>query len=351
MKCESMVYLNQIFTNLETSSCPLPGELTADNTTFTQQLTFFDPVDGNCHIGCGCCDGSIDFADDLTFTIENTQVFVTSFTLPEPESFPAESVTLNGIPIDTLSVAGDRFTAATDTLMPQIENCICLENGQSTKAMLLIQGAGPWLAKLTIVVYGSVFGCGTCKKFRLVLTTREGVSIDIPGSSTFGVSQLCLPCTKGGRAPVIQFSFLASATLLNPVIVPDPNGDTCSLTLTGVLVAEPAATIQVTRETLFTIDADAVPQPCDDLARCVQAPGTCACTADFPPLPNPCCDDGCSGNGTAATDTTGIGCGCGCGCSTVGYNGCRHNETDKIDTGCHQNQVCCQFNGINGCSL
>ena len=345
MKCESMVYLNQIFTNLETQSCPLPGELTADSTNFTQQLTFFDPADGagrssgNCGCGCGCncgcdcgcgCGNGIDFEDDLTFVPENVQVFVTNFALADPETFPAANVTVNGIPVDTLTASGDRFTATTDTLMPQIENCACLERGQSTKAMLLIQGAGPWVAKLTLVVYGSVFGCGACKRFKLVMTTQDGVSIDIPGTSTFAVSQLCLPCTKGGLAPEIQFSFLATATLLNPVITTDPEAGTCNVTLTGALVAEPAAAIQVTRETLFTIDADAVPQPCDDLARCIQAPGTCTCAEDFPLPANPCCDDRCGGGvgienggtGTANTD--------GCGC---------------------QESICCQFNGINGCSL
>lgn len=329
MKCESMVYLNQVFTDLETPSCPLPGELTATNETFTQQLSFYDPTDDNGCIcgrncGCGCDDFSIDFNDGLTFVVENTQVFVTNFALSDPESLTTANVTLNGIPVDTLTVAGERYTATIDTLSAQIANCACLEKCQSTKAMLLIQGAGPWLAKLTIVVYGSVFGCGVCKKFRLVMTTRDGISIDIPGTSTFAVSQLCLPCTKSGIAPVIQFSFLASATLLNPVITSDPGSGPCNIILTGALVAEPAASVQVTRETLFTINADAVREPCDDFYKCIQTPGTCTCTADFPPPPNPCCTHGCERDFADETDS----------------------EPD-----CCQTQVCCQFNGVNGFSL
>lgn len=351
MKCESLVYLNQVFSDLEAPSCPLPGELTADSTTFTQQLSFYDPadIDGcgcgcncGCGCGCGCGDNGIDFTDDLTFVIENTQVFVTNFALTNPEGLTAGNVTLNGLPVDTLTVAGDRFTATTDAVETQITNCACLERGQSTKAMLLIQGAGPWTAKLTIVVYGSIFGCGTCKKFRLVMTTREGVSIDIPGTSTFAVSQLCLPCTKAGIAPEIQFSFLAKATLLNPVITTDTGSGPCNVILSGALVAEPAAAIQVTRETLFTIDAAAVPQPCDDLARCNQAPGTCTCAADFPVPASPCCDDGCGGgegNTCDGAGTTSGGCSCSCGCG------------GGDDCGCQKTQICCQFNGVNGCSL
>ena len=338
MKCESLVWLNQVFTNLTAPSCPLTGALTADSTTFTQRISFYDPVDEdgcgcgcNCGCGCGCGCGcnTIEFTDDLTFTIENTQAFISAFALENPEGLTEANVTVNGIPVDDLTVTGDRYTVALDSLMPQIENCICMEKGQPTKAMLLIQGAGPWLAKLTIVVYGSVFGCGICKKFRLVMTSRPGVSIDIPGTSTFAVSQLCLPCTKDGEAPVVQFSFHAKASLLNPVITTDTGTGPCNIILTGTLAAEPEASIQVTRETLFAIDAAAVPQPCDDLARCTQAPGTCTCAADFPAPPNPCCDGGCSDRNTAGTTGTasdgyghgcggnggGCSCGCGCGCN------------------------------------
>ena len=350
MKCESMVWLNQIFTNLQAPSCPLPGELTTSSETFTQQLSFYNPTDesrsgcgGGCNCGCGCdCDSSLEFSDDLNFVIDSTQVFVTNFALADPDTLPAANVTVNGIAVDELTVTGDRFSVTTDTLMPQITNCTCLENGQSTKALLLIQGAGPWVAKLTIVVYGSVFGCGTCKKFRLVMTTREGVSIDIPGTSTFAVSQLCLPCAKGGISPVIQFTFLAKASLLNPVITTDTGSGPCNVILTGALITEPSASIQVTRETLFTIDASAVSQPCDDMAKCTQAPGTCTCAADFPIPENPCCDDGCGVADTAeAGPGSGTGSGGGCGCSC------------EDDCGCdaQPRQICCQFNGCNGCSF
>lgn len=344
MKCESLVWLNQVFTNLTAPSCPLPGTLTADSTTFTQQLSFYDPVDENgcgCNCGCSCgCGSSFEFSDDLTFVVENTQAFISSFSLSDPEGLTAANVTLNGIPVDELTVTGNRYTVTLDSLMPQIENCVCMEKGQATKAMFLIQGAGPWLAKLTIVVYGSVFGCGVCKKFRLTMTSRADVSIDIPGTSTFAVSQLCLPCTKGGESPVVQFAFQAKASLLNPVITTDTGSGPCNIILTGSLIAEPEVTIQVTRETLFSIDAAAFPQPCDDFARCAQAPGVCTCAEDFPVPASPCCGNGC----TAESDES-VHHGCNCGCvanSEVPSSG---------ECGCKQPQICCQFNGINGCSV
>ena len=356
MKCESMVYLNKIFTNLEAGSCPLLGELTADGTSFTQQLSFYEPTDGNawggggsCGCGCGgngtsgCC---FEFEDDLNFLIDSTQVFINDFTLTDPGALTPENVTINGIPVDTLDYASGIFSAGTGSVSSRVANCNCMEKGASTKAMLLIRDAGPWVAKVTIVVYGSVFGCGNCKKFKLILSTQDGISIDIPGSSTFAVTDVCLPCTVGGMAPVIQFSFTANASLLNPVITTDTGSGACNVILSGALVTEPSAAIQVTRQTLFNIDADMVPLPCDDLRRCLQAPGTCTRAAEPMPISNPCCDDGCGfSNATEADDGTANGCGCGCDCDP----GCDCENNCQRDT--QPRQICCQFNGCNGCSL
>ena len=330
MKCESMVYLNKIFSNSEAHSCPLLGELTATSETFDQQLSFYEPADCSCGCGCNCnsCN-CLEFGDDLNFVIDNTQVFVSDFLLEDPTSLATENVTVNGIPVDTLEYEGGRFIASTNALLSRISNCACLERGLSTKAMFLISDAGPWLAKLTIVVQGSVFGCGSCKKFKLIMTTSEGISINIPGTSTFAISDICLPCTTGGIAPIINFSFLANASLLNPVITTDTGTGTCNVILTGALVTEPAATIQVTRQTLFQIDAEPVSAPCDDLRRCSQSPGVCTCQQDPISPCNPCCNT-CSNGVSAISAATEGDCGC--------------------DEPCHT-EICCQFNGMNGCSL
>lgn len=345
MNCESMVYLNKIFSNLESRSCPLLGELAASAETFDQQLSFFDPDDGGCGCGCGCST-CLDFDGDLNFVIDTTQVFVSDFTLEDPETLSATDVTINGIPVDALEFFNERFMASTNTLMSQVSNCTCMENGASTKAMLLINNAGPWLAKLTIVIQGSVFGCGGCKRFKLVMTTRDGISIDIPGSSTFAVTSICLPCTTGGIAPIINFSFKAKASLLNPVITVDTGGGTCNVIVTGALVTEPIAAIQITRQTLFNIDAHLVEQACDDLRRCNQFPGTCGGEAETVAISNPCCNDGCEGsatNGTVVADTRTNGCNCDCGCD----NNCSNQQDNRTRT----RQICCQFNGINGCCM
>ncbi len=378
MNCESMVYLNKVFTNLEARSCPLLGELIAGVQTFEQQLSFYEPADENgCGCGCGCgCGGStcLDFDGDLNFVIDSTQVFVSDFNLETPGDLTAADVTVNGVAVDALDFFNERYMASTNALMSQISNCACLERGVSTKAMLLIREAGPWVAKITIVIHGSVFGCGGCKKFKLVMSTLDEVSIDIPGTSTFAVTDICLPCTTGGIAPIINFSFKAKASLLNPSIIVDTGGGTCNVILTGALVTEPIAAIQVTRQTLFSIDAATVEQPCDDLRRCNQAPGTCACEADVIPISNPCCDDGGRdrrgddgwrghGNGDGCSNNDydrqvggdrDIDCDDGCGCDNYDNDreGCNGSHGDNKRNGRAQNrQICCQFNGCNGCSF
>ncbi|MBR3785288.1 MAG: hypothetical protein IKJ77_02670 [Firmicutes bacterium] len=352
MNCESMVYLNKIFSNIDALSCPLLGELTASAETFDQQLSFYEPDDGGC--GCGCsCSSCLDFDGDLNFVVDTTQVFISDFTLANPDSLTAADVTVNGIPVDSLEFFNERFLASTNTLMSQISNCACMENGASTKAMLLIRNAGPWLARLTIVVHGSVFGCGGCKRFKLVMTTQDGVSIDIPGSSTFAVTSICLPCTTGGIAPVINFSFKGKASLLNPTITVDTCGGACNVIVTGALVAEPIATIQVTRQTLFSIDAQMVEQPCDDMRRCNQFPGSCTCDSEPLSISNPCCDDGscgCCGDGRG-DDRDGCGCGCGHGTSDERNSDCNDACGRPAPERNKPRQICCQFNGINGCCM
>ena len=284
MNNESMVYLNKVFSDFRIKSCPLMSALTATPENFSQQLTFFNPEDeregrgGGCNCNCNCsCGGlsGLDLEGDLNFVIDSTEVIVSDFDLANPHCIEPCNVTVDGIPVDSLDFFNERYMAATNDLMTRVGDCACMERGLSTKAYFLISGIGGWRAKLTIVLRGSVFGCGTCKKFKLLLTTRNNVFVNIPGMTTFAAADLCLPCTTGGIAPVINFSFDAEATLLNPTICVDENSGMCGLTVTGCLVAEPIADVQVTRQTLFRTDAQSVNIPCDDIERCRQFPGVC----------------------------------------------------------------------------
>lgn len=359
MQNESMVYLNKVFSDLTVRSCPLLSDFTANAETFTQQLSFCESscrsntCTDTCGCGCGCSSGcgcGLDFSEDLTFVVDNTQVIISAFDLADPAALTAASVTVNGIPVDDLEFFNNRFMASTTALMAQVGNCKCMERGQSTKGFLLIQNAGTWLARLTVIVNGTVSGCGGCKPFKLVLSSREGVPVAIPGTSTFAASNLCLPCTTDGISPVINFSFSGSAALLNPVITTDVASESCNVILTGSLVTEPIANIQVTRQTLFATSAFMIEQPCDGM------PEPCPRT----PI-NPCCNDGrvsefcgCVNDGAVSdacggTDPNNSGndCGCGCGCISA-EPACPAPEPVK-PAAPRRPQIACQWNGCNGC--
>jgi len=355
MNNESMVYLNKVFSNIKIKSCPLMSSLTTDPESFDQQLTFFDAEENRgCGCGCGCncgCDcGSFSCSDldgELNFVIDSTEVIVSDFDLANPAGIQPCNVTVDGIPVDSLDFFNERYMAATNDLMAGIGDCACMERDLSTKGYFLIAGIGGWRAKLTIVLRGSVFSCGGCKKFKLMMSTKNNVFVNIPGLTTFSVADLCLPCTTGGIAPVINFSFEAEANLLNPTITANPCGGTCQLAVTGCLVAEPIAEVQVTRQTLFTTNARTVNVPCDDIAKCRQNKGVCGQADDDRnalQLRNRCCDDGRGredDNPCEQDDDNDGDNGCGCGdrrCS------CQREESSP-------RSITCQFNGRNGCSF
>ncbi len=353
MNNESLVYLNKVFTDLEIKSCPLMTQVCTTPETFEQQLSVFDPQEEtcgcsdcscgdcscchNCGCSCGCSCGCASDLDcsDLNFVVDSTEVIISDFDLSCPSSIEPCNVTVDGIPVDMLEVFNERYMAATNDLMSRIGDCSCMESGNSTKGYLLISGVGGFHAKLSIILRGNVFSGGCCKKFKLVFTTRNNICFNIPGQSTFATSQLCLPCTTGGIAPIINFSFSANGTLLNPMITACQTNGNCNLSVTGCLVTEPIASVQVTRQTLFRLDAEALPVPCDDIEKCRQNIGECGLADDDSnafSLRHRCCDDG------RRTEQEADSCSCGCGCTTAS----RENRTTSI---------ACQFNGRNGCNF
>lgn len=400
---ETTVYLTKVFSDLTAQSCPLMSQLIADPCDFDQQLTLLDDHNDRCSCNCGCscnccgcgccgsCQAAFEITDDTDFVIESTEVFVSDFDLSDPCSLKPCDVTVDGLPVDSIDLFNQRYMAATNDLMSRVGDCECMERGRSTKAFLLISGAGSWNARLTIVLRGSAFGCSGCRRFKLVLVTKNCVTIDIPGTSSFA-TDICLPCTTGGIAPVINFSFKAKARLLNPVLRPAPGPSQCALHLCGSLITEPEAEIQVTRQTLFRTTAESVNMPCDDLAKCRQASGRCEnCEDDDDSrafrLRGRCCDDGCDEH--EEEDHHDCDCDCDCGCgrergesrqSRRGRDdddcedrrrrdddcdcGCgregRRGDDDDCDCGCRNRSrstvsrnrsISCQWNGSCGCNF
>ena len=363
---ESTVYLNKILSDIRIGSCPLMSSLTAASENFDQTLSFFDPPapeTDHCGCSCGCtctCESAAPGThENLRFVIDSTEVIVSDFNPADPSSVTACNVTADGIPVDSLEFFNERYTASASELNSKVSDCGCIEKGLSTKVFFMIAGAGPWRAKLTLILRGSVFGAGTCRKFKLVMTTKDNVFVNIPGQATFASSELCLPCTAGGIAPIISFSFDANATLLNPCIsVESACGGTWNFSVTGCLVAEPFADVQVTRQTLFRTNAQSVNVPCDNIEKCRQTNPVCGEKDDDSnavSLHNRCCeekDSGGCGSCGCGTNTNSQSCGCGhstscgtasCSCSVTGTS---HREQENKNR-----TAVCQFNGRNGCSF
>lgn len=369
---ESTVYLNKIFSDIRIGSCPLMSSLTAASENFNQTLSFFDPPapeSDSCGCSCSCtCTGegtAPGTGENLRFVIDSTEVIVSDFNPADPSSITACNVTADGIPVDSLEFFNDRYTASASELNSKVSDCGCIEKGLSTKVFFMIAGAGPWRTKLTLILRGSVFGAGSCRKFKLVMTTKDNVFVNIPGQATFASSEVCLPCTAGGIAPVISFSFDANATLLNPCIsVESACGSTWNFSVTGCLVAEPFADVQVTRQTLFRTNAQSVNVPCDDIEKCRQSNPVCGEKDDDSnavSLHNRCCEDKGSGSSSGGGGCGGCGCGsntnsqsCGCGhsssCGTASCS-CSVTGTSHREQENKNRTAVCQFNGRNGCSF
>lgn len=397
MRCESTVYLNKIFSDSRVKSCPLLTDVTIDSTDFIQRLTFFDDC---CESRC-CCTPATDADAALTYTVDCVQVSVTDIDIPDASALTPASVSVNGIDVDSLTLMGNIYSAGTAELMNQVSNQMCMCKGLDTAGYFLITGAGPWDVALTITVYGIAEGCGTSRRFKLVYTSRPGTTIAVPGTSTFAVSRLCLPCTTMGISPVINFTFGGKASLLSPVITAPTAATPCALTLTGSLVLEPTAHVYVTRQTLFKTNADLVYTPCDNLIPVPKPPCSPCCKEDchihigeqFDGDYDYDCDSGdscgCS-SGSNCGSSGGCGCGCGssdncggntgCGCGSSDNCGCEHEYLDdcQCNPGCgcdsEHNSACTndsvddsrsehssnrrsytgrtyQFNGCNGCSF
>ncbi|MDD4377731.1 MAG: hypothetical protein PHH48_06305 [Eubacteriales bacterium] len=309
---DSLVYLSKVFSNEHGTSCPILKNITTDSANFTQRITFEDNDDRRDRCNCGCvfncnCNG-FEMNDNMTFSINSTQVIINDFNLANPGGLTENNVTVNGLPVDNIDSFNQRYMASTYDLMSQIVKCSCIEKGLPTPVFFMVTGAGPWLVRVTFVIEGTIYDCGTCRNFKLCISSKENSPIAIPSQSTFSIPCISLPCTTDGIAPVINFQFNAVGSLLSPELSVVP-GETCQLRLTTTLVLEPTINVEVTRETLFRTKAEEIMQPCDELSLCMN------CDRDF---------------------------------------GCRDPRRDECPK-CHEDNnpnkiICCQYNGMNGMS-
>lgn len=293
----NFVYLNKIFYNDQESSSPILTPIDTTGEEFTQQLTISSNAcggsvavaagnvrQGNCGCGCGCsssaavtnvvsqCDCCCDFVitADTTFDITNAYVIVHSFVLAEAAELAAEDVTVEGIPITTLTRNGNQYVGDLSGIMAEITRCACQSPCTNTCPgnFVMVTTDGPWELNATIVLEGTAYNSGPACQFKICYNTAEGTPLTVEGGASFAFCGVDIPCQISGISPSLVFDFDGCAKLLNPVITVASADGVCAPNLTGSLVVTPQLDLQVTRPSVFNLGACEVQMECDDLGQC-----------------------------------------------------------------------------------
>lgn len=297
----NLVYLNKIYFNDSQVSCPLLSTLTTTPETFTQQLTFGQPQNGcSGGSGCSCCNACCDFTltETSTFTITDSRIVVTAFSLSTDTEFAAGDVTIDGFPVTELQLVSGQYVADLSGIMDDITDCPCAANRITTCQCIpdnrcntpcengghffLAQVPGPWVLGAVIILEGTVNnGSRTCT-FRLCLRTIPGAEggITIPGTDNFAMYCVEIPCQTNGITPTLVFDFNACASLLNPVLTVTGTGDATAVSLTSTLVLSPEINLQVTKPALFNLNATEVNMECDNVGQCDWCSQDCGCNQE-----------------------------------------------------------------------
>lgn len=286
----NLVYLDKVYSYNKASSCPILHPLQDSRCgEFTTTLKL-EPIEDDCDCGgkshscCCCCNqaaNACDLGPDAVFTVTRSFVLVKSLEL-RPRTLDESDVTIDGVEVDDLMEIGKQFIVSADTAILETSKTRCQDLGLPTKSFFLIRGAGPWIFRGTIVVEGTVNSGGRTCCFQAKFETPDR-GLLIEGASSFAVPKLAIPCIAGGIAPVIRFNFTGKVFILNPEIIMDirENGRIC--TVGGSLAVEPEVNIEVSRRTLFCIDACEGLLPCEGTEAAFELDDEEDCT--WPPAP------------------------------------------------------------------
>ena len=354
----NLVYLDKVYSYNDATACPILFSLPA-TTNWTTELSLENIEDNcGCNNGCGCgngcgftatsngcgcvfncnCGNGCTLTSDAVFTVNRSYVLVGNLGLSNG-TLAAGDVTVDGVAVDTLTQAGNRYTATTDNLVSETNKARCRDLGLPTKSFFLITGAGPWQLTATIVLEGTVNTNGKTCCFQARFTTPN--LLNIPGTSTFAIPKLALPCSVNGVSPTINFSFGGTVHVLNPEITATCNGNNgtnCTLTLTGSLAVQPQVNVEVVRRTLFCIDACEGMLPCDGTVAAFEADSLEDEDCTWPPEPACRCGRAHSPENDADICDTAVLC------DFEGERTCNCNNEERAENNSYQ------WNGCNGCN-
>lgn len=356
----NLVYLDKVFSYNKGESCPLLLDLNTCPHDYTVRLTATDPD--------GCCCNNCNVDCSSTFTVTNAVVLVEQLALHC--NINPNQVTVNGIPVDSISTQNGQYVASTANLISRVQHCACIENGLPTKTFFLASHIGPWMIRFRIILEGVVSTGGKSCCFRAEFVNKNGTFVALPKNSTsdFAIPKLSLPCSINQVAPEIRFQFGAAARILNPILTVQNSrsDDECTavssnLVLSGTMVINPTIAVEVVRKSLFCVTACEAMIPCDgtqealdsandeeddcdpfaDDCACGTSRGTadrgCGCGNAVGGVNTGCgCDDRCDCNNSCGCGNSNCGCnnGCGCGNSNCGCNNGCGCGSSNCDFGC-----------------
>lgn len=240
-------YMDIIFSEDTVSGSPLFFNLdTGTGSGYTIKAEY-KSLDSLCCIPC-----TIDTSSQ--FDIESIKVTIKSFVLSGPVQ--ANSVLVNGTPIVSSLDENSLIANIPTTFLD--ENCSYCDKG--TKVSILLNSLQSWNFIAKIDICGKVTTNSTTCKFKIFFTNDvpDG-SINVNSPSTFVAPEICLPNSNEYSPIILDVRFSASSQLIAPslsAILSDPADPTSIvLTLTGNLILNPSANMQIIQNTKVCFNA------------------------------------------------------------------------------------------------
>lgn len=343
----NLVYMDKVYSYNKATGCLILHELPESRCMeFSTRLKLEPIEDDDCHScgrggNCCCCCGNVagintcELDSDAVFRITRSFVLVKNLSL-RPRTLDESDVTIDGEEVDDLTEMGNQFVATANTAVLDATKKRCADLGLPTKSFFLIRNAGPWVFNGTIVLEGTVNSRGRTCCFQAKFETPDrGIQID--GTSTFAVPKLAIPCITQGMPPLIRFSFTGRVFIINPEIIMDFRERDRICTVAGMLAIEPEVNVEVSRRTLFCIDACEGLLPCDGTEAAFELDDEEDCT--WPPPPACRCGTAISPENDADLCDTSIVCDFEDDRRCNDLNGRRGDREQGM-----------QWNGCNGCN-
>lgn len=280
----NLVYLDKVFSFNEAESCPLfLGNINVGEMSGFR--VFFETEDRRNRCSCDSC--IID--ERAEFIVEKTNATLDFIAIKPPGNIDASQVTICGENPDSIQFANHRYMINAAPVTEAAQKMSCLDKGEPSRCMFLIQNAGPWEFRATFALTGLVNSQGRTCRFRAVFTNADGPMCTLPGRcANFAIPDLAVPCSINGVAPDINFQFSGCIDLLDPRLLasccnakgPKSEGadptcrelrgmQTCMLNLCTNLIVVPKVNVEVVRKTLFSVNSAEVLLPCDQAGEAI----------------------------------------------------------------------------------